>query len=103
MLHKGSSFYRGERSDDLLKLKPLNDAEARVIGYVAGKGKYEGLTGALEVETPEGMRFKIGSGLDGADRHDPPALGSWITYSYEGTTRRGIPRFARFVRVRKEE
>ena len=31
MLHKGSSLYRGERSADLLKVKPYDDADARVV------------------------------------------------------------------------
>ena len=30
MLHRGDSFYRAERNDDLLKVKTHEDAEARV-------------------------------------------------------------------------
>lgn len=33
MLHKGSAVYRSGRSDDVLKLKPYEDAEAQVVGY----------------------------------------------------------------------
>ncbi|MFL6548717.1 MAG: DNA ligase [Povalibacter sp.] len=32
MLHRSDSYYHGERSNDLLKLKPQQDDEARVIG-----------------------------------------------------------------------
>lgn len=100
MLHRADSRYRGERSDDLLKLKQHLDAEATVIAHVPGKGKYQGLVGALLVETPQGLRFKLGSGLRDADRMSPPAIGSQVTYRYLGLHPDGVPRFASFVRVR---
>lgn len=102
VLHRGSSHYRAERNDDLLKFKPNDDAEARVVGYVPGKGKYRGMIGALEVERGDGLRFRIGSGLSDAERRRPPAIGTTITYLYNGLTANGVPRFARFQRVRDE-
>lgn len=101
MLHRGAALYRAERSDDLLKFKPFLDAEARVIAHVPGRGKYAGVTGALEVETESGLRFKLGSGLSDGERRQPPALGCWVTYCYNGlNAKTGIPRFARFLRLR---
>ncbi|WP_354401791.1 DNA ligase [Variovorax sp. OAS795] len=100
MLHRGGSLYRAERTSDLLKVKLHEDAEARVVGHVPGKGRHGGRLGALLVETPEGKRFKLGTGLTDAEREDPPALGSWVTYRFDGTHPGGLPRFARFVRVR---
>ena len=100
MLHRGGSLYRAERTSDLLKVKLHEDAEARVVGHVPGKGRHGGRLGALLVETPEGKRFKLGTGLTDAEREDPPALGSWVTYRFNGTNPGGLPRFARFVRVR---
>ncbi len=35
-----------------------------------------------------------------AERADPPPVGSWITYRYNGETATGLPRFARFLRRR---
>lgn len=102
MLHRGASLYRAERNDDLLKFKPYEDTEARVVGHVPGKGKYTGMLGALLVETPEGMRFKLGSGLTDAQRRQPPSIGSQVTYRYRGVNDSGIPRFAVFMRVRDE-
>lgn len=99
MLHLGASYYRGKRSDDLLKLKQFEDAEAVVLAYVAGKGKYQGLMGALRVVLPDGTRFKIGSGFSDQERRQPPAIGSKITYRFNGKTDSGVPRFARFLRV----
>ncbi|MGJ7563620.1 DNA ligase [Variovorax sp. GB1R11] len=101
MLHRGSSSYRGERNNDLLKVKPYDDAEARVIEHVTGKGRHASRLGALVVETADGKRFKLGTGLTDAERDNPPAIGSWVTYRYNGTTAKGLPRFARFMRVRE--
>jgi DNA ligase 1 len=102
MLHRGASLYRGERNDDLLKLKQHLDAEATVIGHLPGKGKYNGLLGALQVQTPQGLKFKLGSGLRDADRKSPPPIGSQVTYRYLGLHPDGAPRFASFVRVRQD-
>lgn len=112
MLHKGSAYYTTKRTGDLLKLKPTLDSEAIVTGYTAGKGKYKGLVGALEVQwQPEwpgqpGQKgqevkiFRLGSGLTDELRRNPPAIGSEVTFEYSGLTKNGVPRFARFKRVR---
>src|SRR5215471_19796886 len=92
MLHRADALYVTGRSDDLLKLKPLEDAEATVIGYVPGKGKYTGRMGALRVETDDGKRFQIGTGFTDAMRTNPPALGAVITFTYRGLTKNGLPR-----------
>ena len=102
MLHRGSSLYRAGRSDDLIKVKTHDDAEARVVAHLPGKGKHAGRLGALLVEMPTGQRFKLGTGLSDAERTTPPAIGSWITYRFRGTHDSGLPRFASFVRVRED-
>lgn len=102
MLHRGDTPYRAERNDDLLKVKTHEDAEARVTGYEAGRGKHVGLMGALVVETHDGTRFRLGSGFTDAQRRQPPPVGSWITYRFRGQHDSGLPRFATFVRVRTD-
>ncbi|MEJ7687605.1 MAG: hypothetical protein WKG52_11770 [Variovorax sp.] len=102
MLHRGASHYRAERSDDLLKVKPYDDADARVLAHVPGRGKHVGRLGALLVETPEGRRFKLGGGFTDAQRETPPAIGTWVSYRHNGTNPGGLPRFARFIRVRND-
>ena len=99
MLHLASAPVSTGRSDALLKLKPVQDAEAVVIGHIAGKGKYARMTGALDVKTADGQRFKIGTGLSDAQRKRPPAIGSTITYTHRDLTPSGKPRFASFLRV----
>lgn len=103
MLHRADALYVTGRNQVLLKLKPQLDAEAKVISYVAGKGKYQGKMGALLVETPEGIRFKLGTGFKDSDRANPPTIGSQVTYTYSDLTKNGKPKFARFVRIRPPE
>lgn len=102
MLHHRDAYYGAGRSPTLLKLKPHDDAEARVVGHTSGNGKYAGMLGALVVEHHDGRRFRIGSGFTDAQRADPPAAGVWVTYRHNGLTATGLPRFARFLRVRDE-
>jgi DNA ligase-1 len=99
VLHLASAPLVTGRSDVLLKLKPLSDAEATVIGYIAGKGKYAGMTGALAVKAANGQRFNLGTGLSDAQRKTPPVIGSKVTYTYRDVTPSGKPRFASFLRV----
>lgn len=103
MLHKGSSLYKGKRTNDLLKVKPYQDAEAIVVEHLPGKGKYKNSMGALVVVLKSGITFKIGTGFSDAERSNPPKIGSTITYQYRGKTKNGIPRFASFLRIRVDD
>jgi DNA ligase-1 len=103
MLHRSGATYQAGRSPDLVKFKPHQDAEARVLSHVPGQGRLQGRTGAVWVEWPtEGpgatRRFKLGSGFTDAERQNPPAVGSWVTFRYRGLTEQGIPRFATYLR-----
>lgn len=103
MLHLASAPYQTGRSDALYKLKLRQDAEATVIGYVAGTGKYVGKVGSLRVRTDDGREFNVGSGLTDVTRVNPPKIGTVITYQFNGLTQKGQPRFPRFLRVRVDE
>ena len=102
MLHRGASHYRAERNGDLLKVKRYQDAEAVVVGHVPGRGKHAGHLGALEVRLPDGRHLRLGSGLSDAQRREPPPIGATVTYRHDGFNASGLPRFARFVRVRSD-
>ena len=102
MLHRADAWYETGRSATLLKMTPWLDAEARVVAHQPGKGKHAGSLGALRVEMPNGRRFALGTGFSDMQRRNPPAIGSLVTYRYRELGRNGIPRFARFLRVREE-
>ncbi|MDD4882340.1 MAG: DNA ligase [Gallionellaceae bacterium] len=102
MLHRADALYAAGRSDDLVKLKPYLDREARVVAHLPGKGRHAGRLGALLVEDQDGRRFRIGTGFSDAQRENPPPLGSLITYRYRGQTAKGLPRFPSYLRQRDE-
>lgn len=103
MLRKPKSMYELGRSRTLLKAKPWYDAEAEVIGYEAGEGKYARMMGALRCIDANGREFKVGTGFSDAQRSDPPPLKSRITYKYKEITEKGAPREPVFVAVRDYE
>lgn len=98
MLNLAEAEYQAIRSDALLKLKRYQDDEARVVQHQPGKGKYQGMLGAIVVQHSSGQQFKIGSGFTDQQRADPPAIGSIISFKYYGLTDNGTPRFASFMR-----
>ncbi len=102
MLHQADAPYETGRSDVLLKVKPWDDAEAVVVGHQPGKGRYAGALGALRVRRPDGREFLLGTGFSDAQRRNPPAIGSTVTYRFRDLTSKGMPRFARFLRIRDE-
>ncbi|WOD07215.1 DNA ligase [Marinomonas sp. GJ51-6] len=102
ILHRKLARFESGRTDNLLKLKPHMDAEAKVIEILNGSGKYDGMMGSILVEMPSGIRFKIGSGFSDEERRSPPKIGDYITYKYHGFTDRGVPRFASYLRTRNQ-
>ena len=93
--------YQAGRSAGFLKWKSVYDDECVVVAHHPGKGKYAGLMGAVSCENARG-RFRIGSGWQDADRREPPAVGARITYRYRGFTKKGLPRFATYLRPAEE-
>jgi len=102
MLRQPGAAYEPGRSATLLKVKPYDDAEATVIAYEPGQGKFAGKLGALRVRTDDGREFSIGSGFTDAQRESPPPVGTVITYRFEGLTAKGLPRFPSYLRVRRD-
>lgn len=101
MLRDPNAAYQGGRSDQLLKMKSLQDAECTVTAHHAGKGKYAGMLGALSCRNQDG-EFRIGSGFSDADRSNPPPVGAVITYRHRGFTAKGLPRFPTYLRTRSD-
>ena len=101
MLHPADAPHVAGRSPDLLKFKPLLDAEAVVVGHTPGRGRHAGRLGALQVRNAQGIEFLLGTGFSDAERERPPTVGAVVTYTYRGTTAAGVPRFAGFLRLRE--
>ena len=55
-----------------------------------------------EMALPDGRRLRLGSGLPDAVRRNPPPAGTVVTYRFNDTHASGLPRFARFWRVRAD-
>lgn len=132
MFRKHDSIWTPERTWNLLKYKPVNDDEGKVIGFQYGRtGKLCGKMGALIVEN-NGKKIKM-SGFTDEERtltsktiknveeyaknnagsvninneHDIQSvhfpIGTLVTYTYRELTDGGHPKDARFKRVRPEE
>jgi len=102
MLHHQNALYKVGRVQHLMKLKKYQDAEAKVIAHIQGKGKFINMLGAIKVKTKSGIVFKIGSGFSNEERKNPPPIGTQITYKFFGKTKNGIPRFVSFMRIRHD-
>ena len=90
MLHCADSVYHRGRSEDLLKLKLWQDAEATVVESLPGKGIFSGMMCSILVTDESGRRFRIGTGFSNKERRNPPAVGTVITYKFIGTTKKGL-------------
>jgi len=97
MMRQPQSKYVHGRSTTLLKVKTFHDAEGVVVGYVAGKGKHKGRTGALVCELEDGTRFHVGTGMSDKERENPPDVGTVITFRCQELTKAGVPRFPSYV------
>ncbi len=99
---KDGGYQGGVRA--VLKLKPKNDFEVKVVGVVEGLGKYKGMIGALKCLTEEGASFNVGSGLNDEQRKQAHTMyiNKYITVEHEGLGRAGRPRFPVFKSIRNK-
>jgi DNA ligase-1 len=130
VIRNPAASWTPKRHKGLLKFKPFEDAEAVVVGYVAGRegkqGNVLGKIGALIVRW-NNVEFEIGSGLTFEEREflhpadidwarqfpgermpDHAAgkhlrVGQTITFKYRELTDDGIPKEGRYWRKRDEE
>lgn len=101
VLRNPNAPYERKRSSQILKLKTALDEECTVIAHHQGKGQFENMLGAISCQNHRGV-FKIGSGFTLAERQNPPAINSIVTYKYRGLTKNGLPRFATYWRPKQE-
>jgi len=98
VLRRKGAPWTATRSKWLLKMKPFMDGQAVVIGYTEGKGRLEGMVGALIVrDCVSGHVFNL-SGLTDYERSHPPDICATIRYKYRELTDNGVPKEARYWR-----
>jgi len=102
MIKNPSSMYEEGRSSNLLKYKPFESDEGKVIGHEEGEGRLAGMLGALIINW-KNITFKVGTGLNDELRKTPPNVGTSITFGYCGLTDGGVPRFPTFICERTYE
>mmetsp|Transcript_82166 Transcript_82166/g.129402 ORF Transcript_82166/g.129402 Transcript_82166/m.129402 type:complete len:643 (+) Transcript_82166:44-1972(+) len=102
MIRRAGSLYEAGRSSSLLKVKTFQDEEAVVIGHELGKGRNSAVTGALRCRNKAKVEFSVGTGLNDAQRANPPKVGEIITYRFFELTKDNKPRFPSFVGVRAD-
>ncbi len=135
ILRNHGSVWIPERTHDLLKVKPYEDDEVTVLGYIWGRAtdrgsKLLGLMGAMVVDfngkrlelsgftdDERVMCYKAGGGYDHAKEngsehpgqpvdaafHNPSfPIGTSVSIRYRELTTDGLPKEARFLRVRPE-
>lgn len=84
--------YEWKRSNKLIKRKATNEIVLTCVGVEEGKGKYEGMIGALLLEGEKGLKrikVKAGSGLSDYDRglHSNHYIGKEIEVLYNDVVR----------------
>jgi len=85
-----------------LKIKRMQTAEAKIVGYKEGNGKHLGRIGALICKY-KGKLIRLGTGLTDQQREIPPRIGTKVTFSFFELTTAGMPRFPVFLAKRDYE
>jgi DNA ligase 1 len=92
--------YFSGRSENILKVKKFYDDEALVIGLNYSKvNEFK----SLKVKLKNGIIFNLGGGFSDMQRKNPPKIGDIVTFKYYDLTKNSKPKFASFLRIRKEE
>nr|BDC16362.1 ATP-dependent DNA ligase [Sicyoidochytrium minutum DNA virus] len=106
MLRNPEMQYEQKRTNNLLKLKGVEDYDAKVVQVLPGEGKHRGRVGAIRCEivdskTKEKRLFNIGTGFTDHEREfdNAPSVGEWVRFRCMEFTPAGIPRFPVFMNV----
>lgn len=112
IIRNPGAVYEIKRTANLLKFKSVTDDEGTLVGFTAGKGKYEGMIGALILDY-NGKRLEL-SGMTDDERcltggeymskaitAKHFSVGDTIEFAYRELSDAGIPKEARFLRVKR--
>lgn len=95
MLRNPNSLWVPVRSRNSLKMKKERVSEGVVVGVTEGKGKYEGMVGALVVAWG-GVKFQL-SGMTDAERKRDDWAGKTVRFKYREVSNLGVPKEARYL------
>lgn len=98
--------YVFKRSDNILKLKTMLDADGEVVGWYEGKGRHKGRLGGL-VALFDGVETRVGSGFSDEQRtqiwKEGLPKGRVIEVQYQNKTPDGSLRFPVFIKYRPDK
>jgi len=104
MLRSYSCPYLHGRTEGLIKVKPWKHSLGVIVGFTEGKGKYQGILGALTIRLPSDKTVNVSGGLSDTQRYtiwkNKPAyslLG--VTIKYRELSRAGIPLQPQLVKI----
>lgn len=104
MFRRANSRWQHERSKDLLKLKPFRDSEGIIKAILPGKGRHEGVMGAVTLYWPkENVLFDLGVGFTDKERLKGFEIGQRLTFKYRELTEERRPKEARYWRIRNDQ
>ena len=107
MVRNAVSMYEGKRSYGLQKIKEFDDAEYKIVGVEAGRGRMTEC-GIFVCETKKGATFscKMEGELEALKpflKNPKLVIGKQLTVRYQGLTNGDLPRFPIGVIVRDYE
>lgn len=105
MVNPNIPYYRGKKSNRMLKLKTFLSQDCLVTGIYEGTGRLAGKLGGIHVIQENGMRCDVGSGFDDNEREaiwkDPSIiLNRLVEIKFQEMTPDGVFRFPVFTRFR---
>ncbi|NQY21203.1 MAG: DNA ligase [Campylobacteraceae bacterium] len=92
--------YITKRTSNSLKVVMFHDIEGKVININFNKNNR---MKSLVVQLDNGVVFNLGNGFTKEQRLSHPKIGQIVNFKHFGFTKNKKPRFASFLRVRKEE
>ena len=98
-------YYKGKKSNKLLKFKTMLSMDCRVGGMYEGTGKYVGTMGGLNLIQEDGKHCDVGSGFTDEERdyiwqNKEKIVDRIAEIKYQELTPDGIMRFPIFLRWR---
>nr|WP_071627122.1 DNA ligase [Poseidonibacter lekithochrous] len=93
------SYFTG-RNKNILKVKKFKDMEGKVIAI---NYNINNTFKSLKIQLSNNIIFNLGGGFSNKEKINHPKIGDIVTFKYYGLTKYKKPKFASFLRIRKEE